>query len=172
MIPNFKSIILTTALAASQAVAWQSQCEDFKLKDVASTTLVKATYYPAGALLNVTSDAGSVIADDFVAFCREYSALKYLISQLTLCSSAFLGLQLTIHTTTSSSANTELWLPDDWNDRFLGTGNGGLNGGIAYPPMAYDGVNQSYAVFSTDTGHTSTACKPFSLLSKVYDPSR
>ena len=46
----------------------------------------------------------------------------------------------------------ELWLPQDWNGRFLGVGNGGLTGAINYPAMA-QGLARGFAVASTDTGH-------------------
>ena len=46
----------------------------------------------------------------------------------------------------------ELWLPQDWNGRFLGVGNGGLTGAINYPAMN-DGLTRGFAVASTDTGH-------------------
>ena len=46
----------------------------------------------------------------------------------------------------------ELWLPQDWNGRFLGVGNGGLTGAINFPSMS-DGLKRGFAVASTDTGH-------------------
>jgi feruloyl esterase len=48
----------------------------------------------------------------------------------------------------------ELWLPPaaDWNQRFLGTGQGGNAGIEDYRDMAR-GVNRGYASASTDTGH-------------------
>jgi feruloyl esterase len=48
--------------------------------------------------------------------------------------------------------NFELWLPQDWNGRFLGVGNGGLTGAINYPSMG-ESLAKGFAVASTDTGH-------------------
>lgn len=46
----------------------------------------------------------------------------------------------------------ELWLPQNgWNGRFLGRGNGGLAGRIAYNPLA-GGLKQGYATANTDMG--------------------
>ena len=35
---------------------------------------------------------------------------------------------LSIPTSNRSSISFELWLPEDWSDRFLATGNGGIDG--------------------------------------------
>ncbi len=43
-----------------------------------------------------------------------------------------------------------VWLPDDWNGRFLMVGGGGFVGSIPGPGP---GVDRGYAVTSTDTGH-------------------
>jgi hypothetical protein len=46
-----------------------------------------------------------------------------------------------------------VWLPDNWNDRFLMVGGGGYVGSIPGPGGA---VDRGFAVTSTDTGHQST----------------
>ena len=46
----------------------------------------------------------------------------------------------------------ELWLPDDWNQRYLGLGNGGDAGFINYSSMAY-GVGRGFASASSNLGH-------------------
>jgi feruloyl esterase len=46
----------------------------------------------------------------------------------------------------------EIWLPPEWNGRFLGVGNAGLTGGINYPAMSR-GLDRGFAAASTDTGH-------------------
>src|SRR6266849_3746074 len=43
-----------------------------------------------------------------------------------------------------------VWLPDEWNGRFLMTGGGGYVGAIPGPGGALD---RGFAVTSTDTGH-------------------
>ncbi|KAK3111690.1 hypothetical protein LTR53_012801 [Teratosphaeriaceae sp. CCFEE 6253] len=49
-----------------------------------------------------------------------------------------------------------LFLPQDWNERFLAVGNGGFAGGINWLDMAA-GVHYGFATMSTDTGHNSTS---------------
>ncbi len=51
-----------------------------------------------------------------------------------------------------SEIRMELWMPDQWNGKFLVVGNGGWAGAISYSAMAR-GLASGYAVASTDTGH-------------------
>jgi feruloyl esterase len=52
-----------------------------------------------------------------------------------------------------SDIRFELWLPaQNWNGRFLQTGNGGAAGSIFYETLA-DPLARGYAVANTDTGH-------------------
>ena len=46
----------------------------------------------------------------------------------------------------------ELWLPAQWNHKYVAVGNGGLAGSVVYNAM-YDPLSRGYAVSSTDTGH-------------------
>ncbi|KAH7408651.1 tannase and feruloyl esterase-domain-containing protein [Phaeosphaeria sp. MPI-PUGE-AT-0046c] len=49
-----------------------------------------------------------------------------------------------------------MFLPDDWNGRFLAVGNGGYAGGINYLDMA-PSTRYGFATMSTDTGHNSSS---------------
>lgn len=51
-----------------------------------------------------------------------------------------------------SHIEMELWLPLDWNGKFLAVGNGGWAGSISYRALAA-GLKQGYATASNDTGH-------------------
>ena len=51
-----------------------------------------------------------------------------------------------------SEIGFSVWLPDDWNGRFLMVGGGGFVGTIPGPGTA---VDRGFAVTSTDTGHTN-----------------
>ena len=48
----------------------------------------------------------------------------------------------------------EVWLPEDWNGKFMGVGNGAFMGAIHYPDLAR-AVLRGYAGASTNTGHGS-----------------
>lgn len=56
----------------------------------------------------------------------------------------------------SSSYRFGLFLPDEWNNRFLTVGNDGAAGGIKWPSMGVH-VKYGFATASTDTGHNSTS---------------
>lgn len=51
-----------------------------------------------------------------------------------------------------SEIEMALWLPENWNGRYLALGNGGWAGSISYEAMAR-GLQGGYAVASNDTGH-------------------
>ena len=50
----------------------------------------------------------------------------------------------------------EVWLPEKWNRKYIGVGNGGLAGNIVYSAM-FNPVERGYAVSSTDTGHVTSS---------------
>ncbi len=54
--------------------------------------------------------------------------------------------------TIDKEIRVEVWMPDIWNHRFEGVGNGGLTGALNYPDMAR-AVGAGFAAASTDTGH-------------------
>ncbi len=60
---------------------------------------------------------------------------------------------VTARPTPDSDIKVEVWLPDAWNGKLLGTDNGGFSGAINYAALAA-AVTKGYAAVSTDTGHT------------------
>ncbi|KAJ0108862.1 feruloyl esterase b [Diaporthe amygdali] len=60
-----------------------------------------------------------------------------------------------VTTSPSSSFRFSIFLPTQWNKRFLQVGNGGFAGGINFLDMGA-GVRYGFAVASTDTGHNSS----------------
>ncbi|OAS22093.1 tannase/feruloyl esterase family alpha/beta hydrolase [Paenibacillus oryzisoli] len=54
--------------------------------------------------------------------------------------------------TSISNIQVEVWLPlENWNGRFLGTGNGGSAGAVAHGGLAF-GLRRGYATANTDLG--------------------
>lgn len=69
----------------------------------------------------------------------------------------FCRVQAIIAPSRDSRIKTEVWLPTSgWNGRYLGVGNGGFAGSIAYFRLG-EAVNSGYVGASTDTGHEGTA---------------
>jgi len=52
-----------------------------------------------------------------------------------------------------SRIEMEVWMPEEWNGKFLALGNGGWAGSISFSAMA-GGLQAGYAVASNDTGHS------------------
>jgi feruloyl esterase len=116
---------LLALLSALGAAAWKDQCESFTAS--IPNVVIKPTYYPAGALVNLTSPSSSVTTTKMPAFCSKYQN-RISGSPLTRLLTG-LALTITTNATSGNQALTEVWMPDDWNNRLLGFGNGGLSGG-------------------------------------------
>lgn len=67
---------------------------------------------------------------------------------------ALCALTVNVPSSSNTSFNFGIYLPDNWNGRFLTTGNGGFAGGIRWESMAVFSM-YGFASVSTDTGHIS-----------------
>jgi feruloyl esterase len=66
---------------------------------------------------------------------------------------AFCRVEVSAAPAPDSTIGIEVWLPlDRWNGRFLGTGNGGGAGAIAYNMGMIEGLKRGFAVANTDLG--------------------
>jgi feruloyl esterase len=65
---------------------------------------------------------------------------------------AFCRVAGVIRPTPDSQIGFEVWLPDQWNGRYLQAGNGGFAGSINYVGLV-PGIANGFAVASTDDGH-------------------
>jgi hypothetical protein len=61
--------------------------------------------------------------------------------------------QITSSPTSDSSIGIEVWLPADWNGKYLQSGNGGFAGNVPYSSLA-NGIQRGYAAAGTDDGHS------------------
>lgn len=69
---------------------------------------------------------------------------------------AHIRVELMCKPTERSEIKIEVWLPEEnWNGRFLGTGNGGLAGAISYWPLI-SGIRAGFATANTDMGTSDT----------------
>jgi feruloyl esterase len=70
---------------------------------------------------------------------------------------AFCRVTVNLKPTPQSNIQVEIWQPqENWNGRFLGTGNGGGAGSISYAPLAF-GLRRGYATANTDLGTSPNA---------------
>ena len=65
---------------------------------------------------------------------------------------AFCRVAATLTPTPDSEIKMELWLPANWNGKFMMVGNGAWSGAVSYSAMG-EPLGRGYAVASTDTGH-------------------
>lgn len=123
-----RSLLLAIGLCAlSHVAAWKDECASFASSYTSDTSRIVATsYYPAGAFVNLTNFAGPVSNSSLPDFCR-------------------VQLNITTNPETGSSAATEVWLPDAWNSRLMGLGNGGYFGAVNLRDLAFTAVKQGYA---------------------------
>ncbi|KAJ7755306.1 tannase and feruloyl esterase [Mycena maculata] len=68
--------------------------------------------------------------------------------------------QFSTQTSETSEVRAEAWLPDEWYGRFLGLGNGGLGGCIAYDELDY-GSSMHFATVGTNNGHDGNDGRAF-----------
>ena len=111
-------------------------CESLLSASFPNTTISRSQSIAAGAY--------SAPAGGFPGMGPDYSRLP-----------AFCQVVGSIHPTNDSDIRFELWLPsENWNGRFMQTGNGGAAGSIVTSSLA-DPLMRGYAVANTDTGHVA-----------------
>ncbi|KAI8969402.1 feruloyl esterase-like protein [Trametes punicea] len=134
------ALLAKVVLAISTATArgTESSCINFVPHDTPSVSLAAASYFPAGARVDISNSFSAINASDLPASCR-------------------VELVITTNATAGSFANTEVWLPDEWNGRMLTIGNGGFGGGVTVSDLGGIAIPQGFAGVSTNTGHNSTA---------------
>lgn len=115
--------------APAMATAEQVSCESLTATTISGGTVQSAAAIPAG---DYTPPGQPAPSKGLPAFCR-----------------------VTVKMTPSpdSNVNVEMWMPrQNWNGRFLGTGNGGGGGSIAYITGIAEGLKRGFAVANTDLG--------------------
>jgi feruloyl esterase len=105
------------------------------LASIHNVTVLNVTHYSNGA---------SIPLPYMAADCAPYTSAN---ATTDLCQ-----VVLNISTSATSTDRIEGWLPDDWNGRFLATGNGGTGGCINYPNLQH-GASFGFATFGTNIGH-------------------
>ena len=90
--------------------------------------------------------------------CSQLTSLKLphvTITGAAMAQNSFCRVKGTAAPTSDSQIGFEVWIPQNWNGRYLQLGNGGFAGVIPEAGMIA-GVAQGYAVAGTDDGHQST----------------
>ncbi|KAF8142905.1 tannase and feruloyl esterase [Mycena galopus ATCC 62051] len=112
-----------------------------------NTTILDVTYVPSPANISTAGSCQSFAPVTAAPLCRVY---------------------LVVNTSATSSVRAEAWLPDRWYGRFLGVGNGGLNGCIEYADLDY-ATSLHFAAIGSDNGHDGPNGLPFLNHPEVID---
>ncbi|KAK5110439.1 hypothetical protein LTR62_005790 [Meristemomyces frigidus] len=125
-------------LCTSISLCTASPCQDL--------TNIRFTSVVGRLTLGATILAGT----NFTGHTAEPSFNSPQINLPASCRAVF-----TVATTSDSTANAEVWLPENWTGRYMSVGNGGFAGGVNYPDIVWS-LRKGFAVMSTDTGHQSS----------------
>ncbi|KAJ7328419.1 tannase and feruloyl esterase [Mycena albidolilacea] len=139
----FLSLLATSILGLLPAFARADDpsAKCLALKNTLSlenTTILDATYIAAPANVSTPGSCQSSALISAAPLCRVY---------------------LVINTTATSAVHAEAWLPDTWYGRFMGLGNGGLNGCIEYADLDY-ATSLHFAAIGSDNGHDGSSGLP------------
>ncbi|KAF2140705.1 uncharacterized protein K452DRAFT_288794 [Aplosporella prunicola CBS 121167] len=128
------------------------------LQAVASVSAAQALDCSIKTLQSALPANATVLAADLVPENGTYGQGAADIAYPTNPTSLPALCAVTVNVTSSSTSSFifGLFLPTQWNDRFLALGNGGFAGGINWLDMG-SGVGYGFASMSTDTGHNSTS---------------
>ncbi|KAF2963912.1 hypothetical protein GQX73_g9675 [Xylaria multiplex] len=139
--------LLVFCLALLVATA-ASSTHDRRQNSAGCNALTLAQALPTNAKIELVEalEAGSTYGDG-------WADLAYPIQPTNL--PALCAVTVAVASSTTSAYRFGLFLPAEWNNRFLAVGNGGFGGGINWLDMGA-GVQYGFAVVSTDTGHDST----------------
>jgi feruloyl esterase len=116
------ALFAAVLFAAPQTGVQQPRCEELTRLALPGIAIKSAVSIPAGAFSPNRGPARAV-----PSFCR-------------------------VAGTVLPELGFEVWLPSQWNHKYVAVGNGGLAGSIVYNAM-FDPLNRGYATSSTDTGH-------------------
>jgi len=145
---NATSSAVTIVVNASLAALTAAACSGALAQAPRSAPLACADMKSAGIPKTVVAVAEPVAAGRFKPPAPPALGPPPDYSRLP----AFCRVAGTIRATADSDIRFELWLPENWNGKFMQTGNGGAAGSIVYDSLV-DPLLRGYAVANTDTGH-------------------
>lgn len=146
---SFRLLSVLAFCSMFSPFAAAQSCENLRNFSLANVEVNSTEQIAAGAFSPPGSDSNAANSyDDLPAFCR---------------------VNLTLTPTPDSDIKMELWLPADWNGKYLAVGNAAFTGFVRHSAMTMP-LGRGYATSSTDTGHLgNTASFALGHPQKVYD---
>lgn len=130
--PNLIVAVLLTFSSLQASAGEATSCERLSQLSLTDTTITVAESVPAGDFTPPYGDS----LEKLPAFCRVIGVIK---------------------PSSDSLIHFEVWLPvSNWNEKYLGVGNGGFAGAIDFDSMGGN-LKRGYATAATDTGHEAEA---------------
>ncbi|KAF2869676.1 hypothetical protein BDV95DRAFT_497909 [Massariosphaeria phaeospora] len=156
--------ITTSLLALSfNSAAFGVASTDFKSRCEALGQGVEVPGYD-GLSVGITQFlAKDSVIDQFAEGTNATCALPNPVVPVDLC-----RLALRAPTSNASEIHMEVWLPEQWNSRFLAVGTGGLAGCIFYQDLAYV-TAYGFASVSSDSGHSGGSAGAFLNQPQVFE---
>lgn len=132
---------LSVALFAFHARAYNSHhCSTIASSlSISNATIISVSYRSLGSAISLPGTVESCGGPDLHANITA-NLCRFVIDATT---------------SASSSVHIEAWLPDDWNGRFMATGNGGEGGCVDYATMQ-NGAQLRFATFGMNAGHNGS----------------
>src|SRR5499427_2321286 len=138
MIANVAVVLFSAAVATTP-------CANLKSISLPNTTITLAESLPAGTF--TPPAAAAPPAAEGARGAGQRGGQPAVLSVPAFCRVA-----ATLRPSSDSEINMEVWLPENWNQKFQFVGGGGWAGVISYPALA-TALQEGYAAASTDTGH-------------------
>lgn len=135
------------SVPAGSAAASGRTCESLASLALPNAKVTSAEAIAAGAFKAPNAGRGAAAFAQLPAFCR---------------------VAATLTPAKDSQIKMEIWLPADWNGKFLAVGNGGWAGTISLDAVA-QGLRRGYAAASNDTGHSEQGAQFALVEDKLID---
>jgi hypothetical protein len=154
--------VIAGGLVLGVAAAGLATYDASAQSETPSSAAASADASRCAALVGTKVESGVVESTEFVGRGAEVSTLisvaaaKPLLAGLKVPAS-FCRVHARLNPMLGSEIHVEIWLPEQWNGKFLGTGGGGFSGGIDAAPLTLrDPLATGYAAAATDVGHKSS----------------
>jgi feruloyl esterase len=131
---------VSLSLVAARVVSSTLQACDTGAFSIPGSDILLAEKYAKGDVISLP---------ETVASCGGPNTVANVTSDIC-------RLVINVPTSDSSAIRLEAWLPNEWNEKFLATGNGGIGGCIDYSTMQ-NGAQLGFAAFGTNAGHDGSA---------------